>query len=128
MSAALAFCKVKENHLQVPEKALDLKAEFIRPAFYWVEEVYSAEYTGYRRIRDLCTEEIWNRYFLWAPDFDDHREMVLLRKAAFELRKRVVSRTRPDLFKKGKVNGQVKIKKAAAAAAESTRTKASSAE
>jgi hypothetical protein len=113
---------VKEGHLAVPKDALDFRVEFIRPAFYWIEEVYSTEYTGYKRIRDLCTEEIWSRYFLWAPDFDDHREMVLLRKAASGLRKRVVARSRPDFFKKGKINEQVKIKKRA----DSARSKAES--
>lgn len=119
MSVALIFSKVKEAHLIVPENAEELRADFIRPAFYWIQEVYIGEYTDYKRIRDLCTEEIWTRYFLWTPDFDDHREMIMLRHAASALRKRIVSRTRPDFFKKGKIYGALKR-------THSTQTKATS--
>lgn len=119
---------MKKDHLRIPENALELRADFIRPAFYWLEEVYSAEYTGYKRIRDLCTEEIWKRYFLWAPDFDEHREMKLLKKAGFELRKRIVARLRPNFFKKGKMNDKLKEIEEKTERANSSRTKAASTE
>jgi len=110
MDTALKHANIKEGHLAITEKAAELPVTMIREAFHWVEELFQCEFHGYQKVRKLCTEEIWTRYLAWE-DFADHREVVLLKKAAFLLRQKVVSRKRPDFFKKGKVAAALKVKK-----------------
>ena len=110
MTDALKYAKIKEGHLAISEKALQLPVTMIREACHWIENLFQCEFHGYKKVRKLCTEEIWERYLSWE-DFADHREVVLLRKAIFLLRKAVVSRQRPDFFKKGKVDAALKVKK-----------------
>lgn len=107
MSPALEFAGVKISMLQIPEDAKEFKADFIRPAFHWLDSVYETEFKAYSDVRDLCSEEVWKRYFLWG-DYEDHREVIMLREAAAVLKKRIYSKERADFFKKGKQDGQRK--------------------
>jgi len=92
---------IKLKHLEVPENADHYKAEFLRDAHTWLEDVTKTQYAAARRIYAMQTPEMWARYKNWGI-FDEHREVILLRKATNELRARVVSRARPDFFKKSK--------------------------
>jgi hypothetical protein len=91
--------KIKEGHLGIPEDATILRADFIRPAYHWLLGVHDLEYNDVLDIKRLLKPEIWKRYKDWGG-FDDHREMVLLQARLSELRRKLVSRERPDFFKK----------------------------
>ena len=93
--------KIRENHLEVPDGSDELRADFIRPAYHWIAEIYHSEYAKARRIRGLLTDELWKRYKSWGG-FDEHREVILLRKACSNLRDVLVSQKRPDFYKKTK--------------------------
>lgn len=93
---------IKQDHLSIPENASILRADFIRPAYHWMVEVYEVEYNDVQEIKRLLKPEIWQRYKAWGG-FDEHREMVLLKARLSDLRQRLVSRDRPDFFKKTKI-------------------------
>ncbi len=120
MAAALKFAKVKETHLVLHERTLELPVTIIREGFGWLTCVHKTQFATYQKVRALLTTEQWDRYLLWE-DFEDFREVIMLRKATFEFRRCIVSRHRPNLFKKGKTNGEIKAidrkKKAEAKAA-----------
>lgn len=90
---------IKPEHLNVPDGSEDLRADFIRPAYHWVADLYESEYTEITRIKAMQPDEIWSRYKLWGG-FEDHREVVLLKEALNALRTKLVSRKRPDFYKK----------------------------
>ncbi len=92
---------IKENALLIPENSEDLRADFIRPGFKWIMQIYETEYKKVKRVKGLLPEELWTRYRKWGG-FDDHREVILLRQSLNELRMMIVSRKRPDFYKKKK--------------------------
>jgi len=96
---------IKHNALVILEDSEKLRADFIRPGFKWISEVYSIEYKKVKRVKGLLSEELWKRYKEW-DFFEDHREMILLRQSLNELRTAIVSRKRPDFYKKKKYEKQ----------------------
>ena len=127
MADLLKFAKVKETHLVLHERTLELPITIIREGFGWLKCVNENQFVTYQKTRALLTKEQWDRYLLWE-DFEDFREVIMLRKATFEFRRCIVSRHRPSLFKKGKTNGEIKAidrkKKAEAKAAKAAAKKA----
>lgn len=91
--------QIKPDYLHIPENAAKLRADFIRPAYYWLNEVYGNEYYKVREVKKLLPDHIWKRYKEWGG-FDEHRECVMLRESLSVLRRAVVTRSRPDFFKK----------------------------
>lgn len=110
MQPALDYSSVRENHLTLHEKSIELPIEIIREGFKWIQKIYDTEYAEYKEVRDLLSEEMWGRYLLWE-DFSDHREVVMLNAAAKKLRKVVHAAARPNLFKKGKIDEHFKQKR-----------------
>jgi len=98
-----AEAKIKDNHLELPENANELPATMIRAGLKWLEEIHTKEYAAVKTVKRLLPDEIWKRYEQWEG-FSDHQEVVLLKEKMVLFRKVVVSRNRPDLFKKGIVN------------------------
>ena len=92
---------IKPDHLDIPIDALELRADFIRPAHHWLVGIYEKEYAAVRRIKKMQPDEMWARYKKWGG-FEEHREVLLLKAALHTLRTLLVSRTRPDFFKKSK--------------------------
>ena len=92
---------IKPDHLHIPEDAIELRADFIRPAYYWLGGIYEKEFVEVRRIKKMQPDEMWARYKRWGMS-DDYREVTLLKSALHALRTILVSRTRPDFFKKSK--------------------------
>lgn len=93
--------QVKPDQLDIPADSDKFKMSFIRDGFNWLSEVFTTEYQEVIRIKKTQPEEIWLRYRSWGG-FEDHEEVVLLRKAINELRAKVISRKRADYFKKSK--------------------------
>ena len=100
--------KIKENHIDLPyEECESLPADMIREGYKWIQEIHKNEYAAVRMVKRLLPKELWDRYKAW-DGFNDHQEVVLLREKMIPFRKKLVSRDRPKLFKKGEVNGQLK--------------------
>ena len=107
MSDLFEECKIKPDHLSLPEEASDLPIDMIREGRNWLEDIFNEEYKAVRKVKDLLSDEQWARYKLWGS-FEETQEMILLREKRIPFRKILVGRNRPDLFKKGKVNEGIK--------------------
>jgi hypothetical protein len=92
---------IKPDHLEVPIDSDIYKMPFVQEGHHWVTEIYNKEYVEVLRIKKMQPEAVWQRYKRWGV-FDEHREVILLRKAINVLRTAVVARSRPDFFKKSK--------------------------
>ena len=100
--------KIKEGHLDLPNEVVGLKVHDLKEGFEWLRKIYTTEYTTLIQVKRLLTPLQWKQYELFGmEDFEDHQEVVLLRKAQRMLRKALVSQDRPNLFKKGYVNEQL---------------------
>ena len=107
MRPALTRSRVNPTVGVVPKVATSAPAPVVREAYRWLVRIFDTEYKAYAQIRMLLPEEIWDRYDCWG-DFDDHREVILLKKAGVALRAAIVSQKRPDFFKKGKLDDIIK--------------------
>lgn len=67
----------------------------------WIYSIYLQEYTAVMEVKRLLPDEIWERYRKWG-DYESHREMQLLSEALERLRKRLIEKNRPKLFKRKK--------------------------
>jgi len=92
---------IKPTYLDLPEDPDHFKMEFVKAGYAWILQVHTAQYAEVRRIWKMQTPEMWKRYKSWGV-FDEHREVVLLRKAINDLRAAIVSRSRADFYKKSK--------------------------
>lgn len=102
---------IKDNYLKIPPDSRLLPDRFILDGYTWLLLLEEEEYEKARKIRALLPESTWDTYYSWG-DFNTVNEMVLWRKASRELRDVVVSRNRPDFFKRVRVEAKIrKVKK-----------------
>lgn len=87
----------------LPDVSKQLPAEMISEARLWCRGVFSDEFSKYMAVKKLLTDELWARYEKWG-EFEEHREVVLLKAAAKILKTKLTSPHRPAFFKKGKFN------------------------
>lgn len=114
----LMWSVVREFHerLSIQEETFDLPESddlqilhmtFIREGYKWLKDVYETEFLAFHKVWKLIPQAQWESYDR-MPDMDDLQEVILLKKAKFVLRGKIVGRDRPDFFKKGKLNGKIK--------------------
>jgi len=96
---------IKPRHLELPTNGEYYKMSFIKEGAVWLLQIYDTEYAEVQRIKKMQPEEMWARYKSWGG-FEDCREVLLLKGAITELRAVLVSRSRPDLYKKSKRNAK----------------------
>ena len=106
MEPTLKEAKIRDNHLSLPDNADDLPAIMIRDGLRWFTEIYENQYEAVKTVKRLLPQEIWDRYNTWSG-FEDHQEVILLKKVMIPFRTILVGRNRPTLFKKGIVNEQL---------------------
>lgn len=102
MSPLFLEAKIQEDYLSFPEESLRFDSSIISEAYKWINKIYSKEYKNVLGIWTLLSPDMWQRYRLWE-DFGDHRETTLLNEALQKLRRAVINKNRPDLFKKYKL-------------------------
>ena len=107
MSGLFPEAKIKEDYLSIDPAAVNFSKEIILEAFNWVREVHGDQFQKVKRVKMLLSDEMWERYKAWE-DFSDHREVVLLNEGLQNLRKAIVTSSRPDLFKSTKVKSLIK--------------------
>jgi len=104
MAPMMTEAKIKEGHLEIHEEADTLPADMVREAHKWLTSIFEKEFQAVKTVKRLLPDDMWKRYKSWG-DFGDHQEVVLLREKMIPFRKVIVSRERPEFFKKGVVNG-----------------------
>jgi hypothetical protein len=107
MIPILKEAKIKDNHLSLIEETAKLPREMITEGYKWLEAIYENEFAAVKTVKRLLPDILWERYRAWEG-FDEHQEVKLLREKMIPFRAVIVSRNRPNLFKKGKVNAALK--------------------
>ena len=99
---------IKEGYLQVPENAEICRSQMVIEAYKWLEAIHIGVYKDVMAVRKLLPETLWNRYKAWGEDFNEHREVKMLKEVLVKFRKAIVNRGRPDFFMRGKYNAEIK--------------------
>jgi len=107
MSEELIAIKVKSDQLILPEEAHSFPKDMIKEGHEWLTKIYQNQFAAVRTVRNLLTKDQWNRYTLWGS-FSETQEMKLLKEKQIPFRKVVISRERPQIFKKGVQSEQIK--------------------
>jgi hypothetical protein len=112
MQPLLREAGIKDDYLVIMDDSEILYAAFIKEGYDWLEHIYSILWKAAYNIKKLLPNELWERYKTWE-DFDNHREVKLLKQALVHLSKAVRSHKKPDFFKKGRVRVEIKKRKKA---------------
>lgn len=99
-SKAIQLCKIPESKLKVDESR---SYEDIHEALIWIRHL---PIDAVMEIRNLLSEEIWQRYELM--DCEDFREIILLNERLSILK--IALSKRPNFFKGKKYVKQIKTK------------------
>lgn len=111
MTPLMIEATIPEDYFNLPEEIDLFSQNLVAEGYTWIEKIYNNEHRAAKNIKGLLSEEMWERYRLWA-DFGDHREVILLTEALQKFRKAVMSAKRPMIFKKSYVKSLItKIKK-----------------
>lgn len=105
--------KVPIDRLKV-EDGEQYSMVMVRAAYKWLNNIKQTTLCSARKYYDCCPPHYWIDLFTHYDDPPDLTEWVLLRDALRKLRVEVVSIKRPDYFKKGKRDAEIKKKKAKA--------------
>ena len=108
MGPMLTEATIKDGYLQVPENAEICRSQMVVEAHKWLESIHEGVYRDVMAVRKLLPEELWARYKAWGEDFEEHREVKMLKEKLVIFRKAIVNRSRPDFFKRGKYNAEIK--------------------
>ena len=110
MEPLLKEAGVKDNYLYLYDDSELLPITTIRSAYKWLTHIYSVTHAAAKSIKKLLPDELWNRYKMWE-DFDNHREVKLLKQALRDLRKAIRTRNKPMYFKRGVTRAEIKKRK-----------------
>lgn len=99
MQPYVILCKLRESILELPKEPEQFSVELFREAYKWFKILYHDFFLPLRDVRELQSEEQWDRLELWGG-FDDDEEVVLWRLGRKEFRKYINS-DRPLIIKKG---------------------------
>lgn len=99
--------KVIGLDFKVPESCELLPMDWVRDGYKWLQSIYDNQVLKWKRIRKSVSEEQWARYENWG-DMDDFQEAISMKERNVDLRRALVSRLRPTMFMKTKVDKELK--------------------
>ena len=86
------------NVFDLPAIADNFRADFIRPGFHWLRDIFETEFKELNRIWKQTSESLWNE-LLADHDSNDFKEVRKLRAHMVILKKKM-NHGRPKLFLK----------------------------
>ena len=109
MQPLLVKIKIKNCYLTLPEDAVKFPATWLREARAWIEALYLGPFMAAYSFYKELPPEVWERYAIWGET--DQPEVVRLKELLKRFRMAIVSRHRPDLFKRIKTDAYFSRKK-----------------
>ena len=106
MDKLMTEAGIQEEYLAIPEQVTLVDIKYIEDGYEWISKIYNTVHRDAKAIKNLLSDEMWQRYSAWA-DFADHREMILLKDALTNLKRQIVNVERPTLFKKSRIKAMV---------------------
>jgi hypothetical protein len=102
MEPLLIEAGVTDEYLVLSDGVEYIDSKYLTDGYEWISIIYNTVWRNAHNIKRLLSDEMWARYEAWE-DFEDAREVVLLREALTNLKKQVVNTSRPVLFKKSRI-------------------------
>ena len=98
----------------------NLKYEVVQAAHRWIKVLFDNEYTEFIRFWRQRPDHYWNNLIGWGDD--DFPELEILMKRVTAFRKKVTAKSKPDFFKRSRVEKLLKMKKGALRCVSSNQT------
>ena len=98
MEPLMLEANITEGHLLFPAEAT---VPYFKKAYTWLTKIYETEFVFALQAKALLPQETWDNYKAFG--YTDHRETKILKKALFNLRRALIAKSRPTLFKKGEI-------------------------
>lgn len=106
MRYILAEANIKQDYVTLPEKKDTIPTLYLEEGILWIKTVYANEYTTCVETKALVPEEQWVQYrFL---DMDGAAEVIQLKQNFRALRKKIISKNRPAVFRRKVFSGRKK--------------------
>jgi hypothetical protein len=106
----LSMIAIIDSKLPLPEDWKDVRVPEIKKAHTWCKKLLKDYVIPLDNIFELLPVFMWESYAIFGSAFDEHREVKILRRQKTALRRFVVSRERPQLFKMKRVEDGQKTK------------------
>lgn len=105
MMPILTEAKIKESYLELPEEPASVPMAYLKEGLRWLMALHANEYQACLQTKALIPSDQWEMYRML--DMQGSREMIDLSKNFRDLRKKIISKDRPSLFRKKKfTNGK----------------------
>lgn len=98
---------IADDYLTLPSNVHEIDLKYITDGYDWISQINNTVWRNAHNIKRLLSDEMWERYATWE-DFEDAREVVLLKEALVNLKKQVTNSRRPTLFKKARLKAIIK--------------------
>ena len=98
MASILKEAKIKLSYVSLPEKTENIPHIYLEDGLSWVTKVHDEEFAACMKTKTLVSEEQWQQYkFL---DMDGAAEVIELKQRFRALRKRIINKERPAVFRR----------------------------
>ena len=97
MRFMLAEANIKQSFVELPPIRDKVPTVLLEEGLEWIKSLHDVEYAACLETKALVSDEQWEQYrFL---DMDGAAEVIRLKKDLRALRKKIISKTRPTVFR-----------------------------
>lgn len=104
MKPILEEAKIKLDYVLPPEDTSKVPTVYLEEGLKWIKDIHDNEYQECLKTKALIPEDQWELYKFM--DMEGSREMIDLKKNFRDLRKRIISKERPAVFRKKRFNAK----------------------
>lgn len=104
MKNILAEAKIKFEYVLLPDDISNIPTVYLEEGLKWIKAIHDNEYQACLKTKALIPEDQWELYKFM--DMEGSREMIDLKKSFRDLRKRIISKERPIVFRKKRFNAK----------------------
>lgn len=98
---------IKVEYITLPTEQDNIPNEMLRIGWEWLQPIYLGPWAACKEIKDLLAPEQWQQYALLG--MDGSLEVEELRTHLRTLRKAIINKTRPRVFRKNALDGIKKL-------------------
>ena len=110
MRYILAEANIKQNYLEIPEKKEVIPTLYLEEGLTWIQKVHDIEFAACLATKDLVPESQWLQYrFL---DMEGAAEVIQLKQNFRALRKKIINKNRPAVFRRKVFHGSKRTTRA----------------
>jgi len=104
MKTILEEAKIKMSYVALPEETGNIPMAYLKEGLAWLKSIHDNEFQACLETKALIPDEQWAIYQFM--DMEGSREMIDLKKNFRDLRKKIINKERPAVFRRKKFNAK----------------------